>query len=266
MNNKTKIAFGICALLLAGQAAAQITFYQGEGFRGRSFTTGKPVNNFERTGFNDAVSSIIVDRGRWEVCSDANFGGRCVVLRAGNYGSLNTLGLNNRISSVRPVGGRSQHVEVPPPPPAPVYEYRQRPSEKLFEVPVTSVHAVMSAGGRKCWVERQQVAESPRGEPNVGGAIIGGIIGGVLGHQIGGGRGNDVATAGGAVAGAVVGSNVGREGGVATRDVRRCEKVSSGPPEYWDVTYRFRNVDHVIQMSSPPGRTVWVNGRGEPRQ
>jgi Beta/Gamma crystallin len=61
MNNKIKMAFGITALLLAGQAAAQITFYQGEGFRGRSFTTGKPINNFERTGFNDAVSSIIVD-------------------------------------------------------------------------------------------------------------------------------------------------------------------------------------------------------------
>jgi uncharacterized protein YcfJ len=190
-----------------------------------------------------------------------------VVLRAGNYGSLNSLGMNNRISSVRPVGGRSQYVEVPPPPPAPVYEYRQRPSEKLFEAPVTSVHAVMSAGGRKCWVERQQVADAPRGDPNVGGAIIGGIIGGVLGHQVGGGRGNDVATAGGAVAGAVIGSNAGRDDrGGRYQDVQRCTNTpSNARPDFWDVTYNFRGVEHRVQMASPPGATIPVNEQGEPR-
>ena len=60
------------------------------------------------------------------------------------------------------------------------------------------------------------------------------------------------------------GRNVG--GGTSIRDVRRCETASNGPPEYWDVSYRFRNVEHRIQMTSPPGRTIVVNRDGEPRQ
>ena len=104
-----------------------------------------------------------------------------------------------------------------------------------------------------------------RGEPNVGGAVVGGIIGGVLGHQIGSGRGNDAATVGGALAGAAIGSNAGRDGPAYGRDVQRCASVPSGPPQYWDVTYSFRGQEHRVQMQAPPGRTVMVNGNGEPR-
>src|SRR5262249_45238728 len=152
-----------------------------------------PIGNMERIGFNDRASSIIVDRGRWEVCDDAGFNGHCVVLRRGNYDSLRDMGLSNRISSVRPVGERVRmDAEVAPPPAAaPAYEYRVRPNERIYEANVTSVHAVVGPPERRCWVERAPVARS---EPNVGGAIVGGILGGVLGHQIGSGRGNDVAT------------------------------------------------------------------------
>ena len=99
----------------------------------------------------------------------------------------------------------------------------------------------------------------------MGGAVVGALIGGVLGHQVGSGRGNDVATVGGAVAGGAIGSQVGRDSGPSYRDVRRCETASPGPPQYWDVTYNFRGVEHRVQMSSPPGRTITVNRDGEPR-
>ena len=261
MNLTIKSALGASILVLATQAAAQITFYEGEGFRGRAFTTTKPVGNFERYGFNDRASSVIVDRGRWEACEGPRFEGRCVVLRTGNYASLRALGMNDRISSVRPIDPRRTYAnEAPAPVAAPVYEYRRRPNERVFEAPVVSVRAVVGPPEQRCWVERQEVRE-----PNVGGAIAGALIGGVLGHQVGGGRGRDAATAGGAVAGAAIGSQAGGGSGYA-RDVRRCEAVASGPPAYWDVTYRFRNVDHHIQMSAPPGPTVFVNQRGEPRQ
>ena len=78
MNWKLKSALGASALLLATQAAAQITFYEGEGFRGHAFTTGKSVGDFQRAGFNDRASSVVVDGGRWEVCENARFGGRCM--------------------------------------------------------------------------------------------------------------------------------------------------------------------------------------------
>jgi uncharacterized protein YcfJ len=266
MNWKLKSALGMAAIALATQAAAQITFYEGEGFRGRTFTTDKQVGNFERFGFNDRASSAVVERGRWEVCEDARFQGRCVVLRRGSYDSLRGLGMENRISSVRPVTRDAPNaIAAPEPLAAPTYEYRQRPNERVFEAPVTSVRAVVGPPEQRCWVERQQVVED-RGNPNVGGAVLGGIIGGVLGHQIGSGRGNDAATVGGAVAGAAIGSQAGRDGPVVSgQDVQRCATAPSGPPQYWDVTYSFKGAVHRVQMQAPPGRTITVNGNGEPR-
>jgi uncharacterized protein YcfJ len=119
------------------------------------------------------------------------------------------------------------------------------------------VRAVGGPPERRCWVEGRRYSDR-----NVAGAVVGGILGGVLGHQIGGGRGQDVATALGAVGGAVVGSNVagGRHGGV-----ERCTTEYSGAPAYYDVSYRFRGRDYRAQLSFPPGPTITVNGRGEPR-
>lgn len=268
MNWKLKAALGATSVLLATQAAAQITFYEHDGFRGRAFTTDRQVANFSQQGFNDLASSVVVDRGNWEVCTDARFEGRCVVLRRGSYESLSGLGLNDQISSVRPVTQQARYDnEAPAPLAAPNYDYRVRANERVFEAPVTSVHAVMGEPEQRCWVERQQVTEGGRGDANVGGAVLGGIIGGVLGHQVGGGRGKDVATAGGAVAGALIGGNSGRGNGVTyDKDVQRCRTVASGTPAYWDVTYNYRGVEHRMQMSAPPGNTIAVNRNGEPRQ
>ena len=268
MNSKLKYALAISALALATQAMAQVTFYEGESFRGRAFTTDKQVNNFARKGFNDRASSVVVDRGRWEVCEHANFGGRCVVLRRGSYDSLQRLGMVDTISSVRPAQNRRQYEhEVDAQMDQPNYAWRRRTNERVFEAPVTSVRAVMGAPTQHCWVERQQVSQPSGGDRNVGGAIAGALIGGVLGHQVGGGSGKDLATVGGAVAGGVVGSNVGRNGTTTgTRDVQRCENSVSGTPAYWDVTYNFRGVNHQLQMSAAPGTTIAVNGNGEPRQ
>jgi uncharacterized protein YcfJ len=264
-----KSVFGLmfAGALLSAQAAAEIIFYEGEGFRGRTYSTERRVGNLERAGFNNRASSVIVERGYWEVCDSARFQGHCVVLRPGSYDTLRRMGMNNRISSVRPAEGRARHTSYGPEPlSTPTYEYRRRPHERLYDAPVTSVRAVMGPPERRCWVERQQVVTPGSGGANVGGAIAGAVIGGILGHQIGSGSGRDIATAGGAAAGAVIGANVGREGDrVVARDVRRCETAVSGPPQYWDVSYTFRGVDHRVQMSAPPGRTIAVNARGEPR-
>ena len=266
MRFKLRTLVGVAAIGLATQAAAQVTFYEGDGFRGRTFTVNNVVPNFDPLGFNDRARSAIVDRGSWEVCEDAGFQGRCVVLNPGSYESLSGVGMYKRISSVRPADRYSRY-DAPQPPQqlaAPAYPYYQRPNEPLYEAPVTSVRAVVGPPEQRCWVERQQVYEDRR--PNVPGAVVGAVIGGVLGHQIGGGRGQDVATAGGAVAGAAIGSNVGRGNGVYDRDVQRCENVSSNArPDYWDVTYNFRGIEHRVQLSAPPGPTIAVNSNGEPR-
>ena len=263
------VAAGVAALLGAGHAAAQVTLYEGQGFRGRAVTVDRQMGNLDRIGFNDRASSVVVERGRWEVCEHARFEGTCVVLRRGSYDSLQQLGMTRNISSIRPVAREARIALVEPEPlPAPTYEYRIRPSERTFEVPVSSVRAVVGEPQQRCWIERQQVTESRGGDPNVGGAVLGAVIGGVLGHQIGNGRGNDIATVGGALAGAGVGANAGRGGGgsvVVDRDVQRCASAPPGPPQYWDVTYNFKGIEHRIQMQAPPGRTILVNNAGEPR-
>ena len=270
MNTTLKIAISAAALSISAQAVAQITFYEHDGWRGRTFTTNDEVRDFVRVGFNDRASSVIVDRGEWEVCDDARFGGKCMVLRRGSYESLRGMGMNDRISSVRPLERRDRYEnEAPAPLPQPTYEYRRRPQEEIFEAQVTSTRAIFGRSEQKCWTEHQRVNEPSRSNNNnVGGAVVGAIIGGVLGHQVGGGRGRDLATAGGAVAGAAIGSNAGGNGrdDSRIRDVRRCETVPDQTPDSWDVTYVFQGREHHVQMSTPPGRSIAVNRYGEPRQ
>jgi uncharacterized protein YcfJ len=262
MNTTLAIALAIAGLTSATLASAQVTFYEREGFEGRSFTTSKPVQNFERLGFNDRASSVVVTRGdRWEVCENARFEGRCVVLRPGNYPSLAAIGLNDRVSSVRAVGGNSR-IEDGRYAPAPLvaHDYRRRRDERTFDAPVTEVRAVLGPPEQRCWVQRGEL----RDEPNVGAGIAGAVIGGILGHQVGSGRGNDLATAGGAVAGGAIGYNSSRF--QSSRDVQRCREVpSQAGPAYWDVTYNFRGRDHTVQMATRPGDTIRVNANGEPR-
>src|SRR5262249_18498686 len=78
-----------------------------DGFRGRSFTVVDPVDNFARYGFNDRASSAMVRRGNYQVCEHAGYQGHCVTLAPGDYSSLGTMGLNDRISSARPLGRRT---------------------------------------------------------------------------------------------------------------------------------------------------------------
>jgi uncharacterized protein YcfJ len=258
--------FGLGAALLAPLSSAQVTLYEQEGFRGRTFTANGPIYNLDKLGFNDRASSMIVDRGDWQVCEDMDFRGRCIVLRPGQYPSLGAMGMNNRISSLRRMGNGPNYSYAPPPPPPapPPYPYYPHHGERLYTANVVAVRAVTGPPEQRCWVERQQVAAPSA--PNVPGAIVGGVLGGVLGHQIGNGRGNDVATAIGAVGGAAIGANVNRGGQTYTQDVQRCSTVpGSGQVSYWDVTYVFRGITHRAQLSFAPGATLTVNGQGEPR-
>ncbi len=273
---KTKTALATAALataatlLVATQALAQVTFYENDNFQGRFFTTERQINNFERRGFDDGASSVVVINNRWEACEEIRFGGRCVILRPGRYPSLSAMGIDNPLSSVRMVGAnaRVDDNRYAPPLPLPVYDNRRRIGEQLFEANVTSVRAVVGPPTQRCWVEREQIVQNSGGS-NAPAVVAGALLGGIIGHQFGGGTGKDLATAGGAVAGATLGSNLGSNSGgqvVTTQDVQRCTTVpNQSQPDYWDVTYIFQGQEHRIQMATPPGRTVRVNRMGEPR-
>jgi len=265
--NNFAAALAAATALVSMQAGAEIVLYGRDGFEGRGLEIRRTTPNLRDQGFNDRASSAIVYGDRWEVCEHANFGGRCTVLRPGRYPNLDAMGVGNSISSVRPIlrGARVEERRFAPPPPLPAYDARPRRDERLFEADVVAVRAVYGRPEQRCWVERERVADRSN---EVGGAVVGGILGGILGHQVGSGRGNDLATGIGALAGAAIGSNVARDQGtpVYTQDVRRCASAPpSGRPEYYDVVYRFKGQEHRVQTQYPPGRTITVNRRGEPR-
>lgn len=258
-------------------SAPQVTFYAEEGFRGQSLVAGSQVANFRQYGYNDRASSAMVTGARWEACEDAQYGGRCAVLRPGRYGSLNAMGLNNQVSSVRPLRWSDEvaNNRYAPMPGAGLSaeerqerrDFRRRNNERTYQANVTSVRAVVGTPEQRCWVEREQVPQTQSGI-NVPGTIVGAVIGGILGHQVGSGTTQDVARIGGMAAGGYVGNKIGQsqsQSQPAMQDVQKCASVPSQTPTYWDVTYNFRGQDHRVQMTTQPGATVTVNEQGEPR-
>ena len=238
-----------------------IVFFEHPGFHGRDLGTDGEIVNLMRYGFNDRASSVIVLEGRWEVCEDAGFGGRCMILRPGRYPDLRAMGLNDRISSVRRVHREVQYDDNRyAPQPLPVYDWRRRPQEFVEAVPIESVHVIYAAPQQQCWVEQSAAPANAR----TGGAVVGGLIGGILGHQIGDRGSRDATTIAGAVGGAVIGSQLGR-GAEQPQEVTRCTSVPPQAPDHYDVSYWYHGVRHHVQTTLPPGATIVVNADGEPR-
>jgi uncharacterized protein YcfJ len=281
MKSIARTLFAVSALALAAHASAQVTFHEDENFQGRSFTSQQRVQNLQRSGLNDRASSVVVVGQRWQACDDVNLRGRCAVLRPGQYPSLTATGLNDRISSVRPLPANERVAESAYAPlPVVAQDYRRRREERLYDAPVTSARAVAGTPAQRCWMEREQVAQQPQpvvqqqAGLNLPGAAIGAVIGGILGHQVGGGSGQKIATGVGAVGGAALGSQYGRnsqpvqqaQAAPITQDVRRCDNnAAQATPAYWDVTYKHEGIEHRVQMANQPGQTITVNRKGEPR-
>ena len=229
MKMLTKTAIAVCTLVLGSQAMAQIVLYEGERYRGRSVVINKDMRNLDRRGLGDKASSIVVERGRWEVCEQPRFQGRCAVLRRGNYPTLQGTGLEANISSIRRANAKRKYDNEPQAAAGDDYQFRRRANERTTEVRVTSVRAIMGPPNQRCWVERQ-AAPAPA---DPGAALIAGI----LGYQI----------------------------GQAPRDVQRCTTVQ-GAPAHYEVTYNFRGSPRTVQMAAPPANNrIVVNARGEPR-
>lgn len=85
-----------------GWGRSSIVVYENSNFRGASREFTSEDRNLGRTPFNDRISSVRV-QGRWEVCTDAEFRGRCRIVE----GDIRNLigGFNDSISSLRPVDG-----------------------------------------------------------------------------------------------------------------------------------------------------------------
>ena len=109
---------GVAAFALP--ASADWGRYQDASYRGggggvilhadaRFSGAGVRINGAEpdlsRLRFNDRASSITLRSGAWELCTDANFRGRCEIVDS-STARLNAYRLNDNVSSLRPVSYR----------------------------------------------------------------------------------------------------------------------------------------------------------------
>ena len=78
-----------------------VIVYSDSNYRGQSEAFRSEVPNLGRSGLNDQISSIEINGGPWEFCTDAYFRGECQVIYSSTR-NLNNTNINDRISSMRP--------------------------------------------------------------------------------------------------------------------------------------------------------------------
>jgi hypothetical protein len=79
----------------------ELTLYAEENYRGSGVVITQSTSNLG--AFNERARSVRVAFGRWEVCDQIKFGGRCAVVTA-DVPDLRTLRMSDRVSSVRLAG------------------------------------------------------------------------------------------------------------------------------------------------------------------
>jgi hypothetical protein len=96
-----------------GGGVGTVILYEHENFQGQAFRVTHPIYDLSRNGFNDRASSIVVTGGRWQLCDQGNFGFPCHVFGPGQYPRLAYWGLNDKVSSLRPVAAGMADVATP---------------------------------------------------------------------------------------------------------------------------------------------------------
>jgi len=81
-------------------AEGGVLLFEDIDFNGRELLLTQATRNLGDFSFNDRASSIDVLAGRWELCTDADHGGQCLVFGPGRYRLSNAL--HDRVTSLRP--------------------------------------------------------------------------------------------------------------------------------------------------------------------
>ncbi len=84
--------------------APLVILFSDHGLRGGTMTVDRDIPNLDSTSFNDRASSMRIEAGFWQFCTDAGYHGDCRTFGPGDYPNLPD-GFEGRISSVRRVQG-----------------------------------------------------------------------------------------------------------------------------------------------------------------
>ena len=85
----------------SGSDYGSVELFGQRDFGGRSIRVEEDVANFQGSRWDGRASSVVVNEGVWQMCTEPRFEGVCATLGPGRYDRLAQL--NNRISSLRQV-------------------------------------------------------------------------------------------------------------------------------------------------------------------
>jgi len=89
------------ALIANGAAAAELTLFVDDDYQGRALGVVIDERQLGVLNFDKRASSVVVENGAWILCTGEDYSGQCVTLEPGRYASLQAIGLNDAITSVR---------------------------------------------------------------------------------------------------------------------------------------------------------------------
>jgi hypothetical protein len=103
MNAKRRrLGYLFAGALIANTAiAADLLLYAEDDYQGRTLGVVIDEKQLGVLNFDDRASSVVVQNGTWVLCSGEDYSGECVTLEPGRYASLQALGIDNAITSVR---------------------------------------------------------------------------------------------------------------------------------------------------------------------
>jgi hypothetical protein len=102
-NRRSVLTLALAAALAfaaGGASAGQIDLYQRSGFEGRSAAITDTTPDVRQSAVNDVASSVVVQYGTWEACTEPYFHGTCARLVPGRYRNVG-IPLEGAIVSVR---------------------------------------------------------------------------------------------------------------------------------------------------------------------
>jgi hypothetical protein len=90
-----------CALFATSAIGADLTLYADDDYQGRALGVVIDERQLGVLNFDKRASSVVVENSAWILCTGEEYTGQCITLEPGRYASLQALGLDNAVTSVR---------------------------------------------------------------------------------------------------------------------------------------------------------------------
>ena len=92
----------LASVVIAASAfGADLTLYADDDYQGRALGVVIDERTLGVLNFDKRASSVVVENGAWILCTGEEYTGQCITLEPGRYASLQALGLDNAVTSVR---------------------------------------------------------------------------------------------------------------------------------------------------------------------